>query len=147
MEKLNADNLKIHESKNAVKHPKSCERPEDQSTQASICDGLTAYMVPEFSDELINDLTNDNDIIFNKKYKQETYKNDALFYIYLTHGGRTVKLYAYGYKKGGFENIDNLGNLYFVSADWFILDIFNPLTQKQFYKLTPIIYYFNKQEF
>ena len=146
MEKLNANNLKIHESKNGVepnKHAKVCEQTEDQSTQASICYGLTAYMVPEFSDELINDLTNENDIIFNKNYKQETYKNNALFYIYLTYKGRTVKLYAYGYKPEGFKNIDNLGNLYFVCAEWFILDIFNPLTQGQFYKLTPIIYNFD----
>ena len=30
------------------------------------------YVIPEFSDALINDITNDNDIIYNKKYKPET---------------------------------------------------------------------------
>ena len=102
-------------------------------------------MVPEFSDGLINDLTNDNDIIFNKNHKPETYKNKALFYIYLTHEGRTVKLYAYGYKPEGYKNIDNLGNLYFVCADWFIMSSFNPLSPAQFYILMSVIYYFNKQ--
>ena len=147
MEKLNANNLKIHESKNGVepnKHAKVCEQTEDQSTQASICDGLITYMVPEFSDGLINDLTNDNDIIFNKNHKPETYKNKALFYIYLTHEGRTVTLYAYGYKPEGYKHIDNLGNLYFGCADWFLMSGFAPFTHSQFYKLMLLMYNFKE---
>ena len=149
---LSIINLKIHELNNNVKSDKDIKPPtydlHSESTQEPPNnDDVITYTVPEFSDGLINDLTNDNDIIFNKNYKPETYKNKALFYIYLTHEGRTVTLYAYGYKPEGYKHIDNLGNLYFGCADWFILDIFNPLTQKPFYKLTPIIYYFNKQYF
>ena len=101
------------------------------------------YIVPEFNDALIKDLTNDKDIIYNKNYKPETYKNDALFYIKLTHGGRTVILTAYGYKPHGYKHIDNLGNMYFVSNDWFIMSSFNPFTQAQFYKLMATMYYFH----
>ena len=50
----------------------------EQSTQASTTD---KYNVPEFNEELINNLTNDNNIIYNKKHKQETYLNNALFYM------------------------------------------------------------------
>ena len=101
------------------------------------------YVIPEFSDALINDLTDENHIIYNQNHKQETYKNNALFYIYLTHEGRTVKLYAYGYKPEGYKHIDNLGNMFFVCNEWFILDIFNPFTKEQFYKLMFMLYNFD----
>ena len=146
---LNVINLKIHDLNNNVKNKDIKPATYDQSSESThdpqSCDGLISYIVPEFSDGLINDLTNDNDIIFNKNHKPETYKNKALFYIYLTHEGRTVTLYAYGYKPEGYKHIDNLGNLYFGCADWFIMSSFNPLTQNQFYKLMSVIYYFNKQ--
>ena len=102
------------------------------------------YVIPEFSDELIYDLTDENGIIYNTNHKQETYKNNALFYIYLTHKGRTVKLYAYGYNKPeGYKHIDNLGNMYFVCDDWFLMSSFNPFTKEQFYKLMFMLYNFD----
>ena len=39
----------------------------EQSTQASTTEGDT-YTVPEFNNELINDLTNDEHIIYNKPF-------------------------------------------------------------------------------
>ena len=101
------------------------------------------YVIPEFSDELIYDLTDENHIIYNTNHKQETYKNNALFYIYLTHDKRTVKLFAYGYKPLEYKHIDNLGNMFFVCSDWFILDIFNPFTKEQFYKMMFMLYNFD----
>ena len=101
------------------------------------------YVIPEFSDTLIDDITNDNDIIYNKNYKQETYKAQPLFYINFTRNERTIKLFAFGYKPDKYKNIDNLGNLYLVSDDWFVISGFQPFKKEQFYKLMFIIYYFN----
>ena len=101
------------------------------------------YVIPEFNTELIYDLTDADGIIYNTNYKHETYKNNALFYIYLTHDKKTVKLYAYGYKPEGYKHIDNLGNMYFVCAEWFIMSSFNPFTKEQFYKMMFIMYNFN----
>ena len=101
------------------------------------------YVIPEFSDALINDITNDKDIIYNKNYKLETYKAQALFYIKLTHAERAVTLYAFGYKPDGYKNMDSLGNMYFVCNDWFIMSSFNPFKQEQFYKLMATMYCFD----
>ena len=109
----------------------------EQSTHASTTD---QYNIPEFNEELINNLTNDNNIIYNKKHKQETYLNNALFYMLYTKNGRTVKINAYGYKPPNYKYIEQLGNLYFVSCEWFILFKTDPFNINQFYKLTDIIY-------
>ena len=100
------------------------------------------YVIPEFSDALIDDITNDKDIIYNKNYKLETYKAQALFYIKLTHAERAVTLYAFGYKPDGYKNMDSLGNMYFVCNEWFIMSGFSPFTQAQFYNLMTIMYNF-----
>ena len=104
---LSTNNCKIHELNNgvidvihtrcitpAIKNLIDIYEQSSQSTQASKHD-IIDYIVPEFNDDLIDDLTNDKDIIYNKGYKPETYKNKALFYIKLTHGGRTVTLFAF----------------------------------------------------
>ena len=52
-----------------------------------------------------------------------------------TDNGRTVKLYAYGYKPTNYKHIKHLGNLYFGCNEWFIL------FTNEFHKLTEIIYY------
>ena len=113
---------------------------EDQ-TGAEEEDNL--YVIPEFSNVLIDDLNNDNDIIYNKHYKEETYKNEALFYINYTEKGRTVKLLAFGYKPEGYKHMGNLGNMYFVSNTYFVLMRCEPFNMEQFYKLTNIMYCFN----
>ena len=137
---LSITNLKIHDLNNNVKNkdikPTVCDH-SSESTRDDI-----NYIVPKFSDDLINDLTDINNIIYNKKYKLETYKNKALFYIQLTHQGREVKLYAYGYKPNGYKNIDNLGLIWFVSKEWFLISGFAPFTQDQFYKLMSLMYNF-----
>ena len=124
----------------------------EQTTTASAEDQTGAeeeennYVIPEFSNVLIDDLTNDKEIIYNKHYKQDTYKGKALFYINWTKRGRTVRLNAYGYKPDGYKHIENLGNLYFASEKWFVLMGISPLTIEQFYKLTNTIYCFNPQD-
>ena len=145
---LSTINLKIHELNNNVKNDKDINPAtydqSSESTQAPTNNDVITYIVPKFSDDLINDLTDDNNIIYNKNYKLETYKNKALFHIQLTHQGREVKLYAYGYKPDGYKNIDNLGNMYFVCADWFLMSGFAPFTQDQFYKLMSLMYNFKE---
>ena len=141
--------LKIHELNNNVKNdkdikPATYDLSSESTQEPPNNDDVITYIVPKFSDGLINDLTSDTNIIYNKNYKTETYKNNAIFYIQLTHQGRAVKLYAYGYKPDGYKNIDNLGNMYFVSADWFIMSSFNPFTQDQFYKLMLLMYNFKE---
>jgi len=121
----------------------------EQTTTATIEDQMGAdlddnlYVIPEFCDALIDDLNNDNDIIFNKHYKEDTYKNEALFYINYTEKGRTVRLEAYGYKPEGYKHIDNLGNMYFVSNTYFVLMGREPFNIEQFHKLANIMYCFN----
>ena len=143
---LNVINLKIHELNNNVKNKDIKPATYDQSSESThdpqSGDDVINYIVPKFSDDLINDLTDINNIIYNKNYKLETYKNKALFYIQLTHQGREVKLYAYGYKPNGYKNIDNLGLIYFVSTEWFLISGFAPFTQDQFYKLMSLMYNF-----
>ena len=148
---LNVINLKTHNLNNTVKNkdirPATCDQSNEsthdpQSDPQS--DDETNYIIPKFSDDIINDLEDDNNIIFNKNHKPETYKNKALFYIYLTHEGRTVTLYAYGYKPEGYKHIDNLGNLYFGCADWFLMSGFAPFTHSQFYKLMLLMYNFKE---
>ena len=153
---LNTNNLKIHELNNgvidvihtrcitpAIKKLIDIYEQSSESTQASKHDVID-YIVPEFNDDLINDLTNDKDIIENKNYKPETYKNKAWFYIKLTHGERVVNLFAVGHKPpSGYKHVDNLGNMYFVSDDWFIISGFSPFTQTQFYKLMETMYCFH----
>ena len=102
------------------------------------------YVIPEFNTELIYDLTDADGIIYNTNYKHETYKNNALFYIYLTHDKKTVKLYAYGYKPPeGYKHIDNLGNMFFVCSERFILGGYTPFNKEQFYILMFILYNFD----
>ena len=79
---LNAINLKIHELNNNVKNDKDIKPAtydqSSESTQEPPNNDVINYIVPKFSDGLINDLTSDNNIIYNKNYKTETYKNNAL---------------------------------------------------------------------
>ena len=99
------------------------------------------YNIPEFTADLINNLTNEGEIIYNKNHKDDTYLNNALFYMLWTNHGRTVKLYAYGYKPTNYKHIKQLGNLYFGCSDWFVLFTIDPFNSNEFHKLTDIIYY------
>ena len=112
----------------------------EQSTQASTADGET-YNTPEFNSELIDDLTNEEHIIYNKKFKQETYLNQPLFYINYTHNNKVIALNVYGYKPDNYKFIDKLGNLYIASNKPFYLIGCEPFKQEYFYKLMYIIYY------
>jgi hypothetical protein len=103
------------------------------------------YNMPLFNDELINDLTNDRDIIYNKNYRQDTYLNNALFYMLWKYNGREVKIYAYGYRPTNYKYVEQLGNLYFSSNEWIVLFGTAPFNIQQFYKLVDIIYY-NEEE-
>ena len=154
--KLSTKNLKIHELNNGVIDVMQtrCITPaikkiidiyeQSTNTQTSTQDLIDdIYIIPEFSDELINDLINDKDIIYNKNYKQETYKNHALFYKKWTRKGRTVTLKAYGYKPTAYKYIEHLGNLYFASNEWFLIYDFEPFVAEQFYKLTDTMYCFH----
>ena len=102
------------------------------------------YNIPEFNDELINDIEDDKDIFYNKHYKQDTYKGEALFYINWTCGDRKFIIKAYGYKPDGYKHIDNLGNMYFVSNTYFVLMGREPFNIDQIYKLTNTMYCFDK---
>ena len=93
----------------------------EQSTQASLTEEQHLYNIPEFSEDLINNLNNEGNIIYNKDHKEDAYLNKALFYMPWTDNGRTVKLYAYGYKPTNYKHIKQLGNLYFGCSDWFVL--------------------------
>ena len=112
----------------------------EQSTQATTADGET-YNAPEFNSELIDDLTNEEHIIYNKKFKQETYLNHPLFYINYTYNNKTVKLNIYGYKPEDYKFIDKIGNLYIASNKPFYLIGCEPFKPEEFYKLMYIIYY------
>ena len=112
----------------------------EQSTQATTADGET-YNAPEFNSELIDDLTNEEHIIYNRKFKQETYLNQPLFYINYTYNNKTVKLNIYGYKPEDYKFIDKIGNLYIASNKPFYLIGGEPFKPEEFYKLMYIIYY------
>jgi len=112
----------------------------EQSTQASTEDGET-YNAPEFNSELIDDLTNEEHIIYNRNFKQETYLNQPLFYINYTYNNKIIKLYAHGHKPDNYKFIDNLGNLYLCSNKPFYLIGCEPFKPEEFYKLMYIIYY------
>ena len=114
----------------------------EQSTQASATSEQQQYYnVPEFNEQLIDNLTNEGNIIYNKRYKQETYLNNALFYILWNYKGWQVKIYAYGFKPSNYTYVEQLGNLYFVSNKWFILFKCEPFNITQFNKLVDVIYY------
>ena len=93
-----------------------------------------AYEVQKFNDDIINNLENETDFIYNNNYKQETYFNQPLFYINYNVNNKNIVLYAYGYKPSNHSYIDNLGNLYVCSNTPFILCRCEPFTTKQFYK-------------
>ena len=67
---LNVINLKIHELNNNVKNKDIKPATYDQSSESmhdpQSCDDVINYIVPKFSDDLINDLTDINNIIYNK---------------------------------------------------------------------------------
>ena len=92
------------------------------------------YYTPEFKDELIECLTNDKHIIYNKYYKQDTYLNKALFYMLWNYNGREVKIYAYGHRPHNHKYVEQLGNLYFSADEWFVLFRTEPFNRSQFYK-------------
>ena len=102
---------------------------------------MDLYEVPEFDNEFINDLTNEEHIIYNTKYKQETYLNQPLFYINYIYNNKKTILYAHGYKPDNYKFIDKLGNLYLCSNKPFYLTGSEPFKHEQFYKLMYIIYY------
>jgi hypothetical protein len=104
----------------------------------------TEYITPQFTDELINELTNDKNIIYNKNYKPKTYLNNALFYMLWKYKEREVKIYAYGYKPNNYKYVEQLGNLYFSANEWFVLFRTEPFNINQFYKLVDIIYEFEQ---
>lgn len=112
----------------------------EQSTQASTTDN-NKYTVPEFNDGLIDDLTSDEHIIYNKQFKQETYLNQPLFYINYNYNNKTNTLYAHGHRPDNYKFIDKLGNLYLCSNKPFYLTGCEPFKHEQFYKLMYIIYY------
>ena len=112
----------------------------EQSTRASTTEDST-YTVPEFNDELIDNLTNDEHIIYNRHYKQETYLNQPLFYINYTYNNKNITLYAHGHKPENYKFIDNLGNLYLCSNKPFYFTGCEPFKHEQFLKLMYIIYY------
>jgi hypothetical protein len=114
------------------------EHTETDSTRDTETD---SYYIPEFNDDLINVLTNNKDIIYNKNYKQETYLNNALFYMLWRYEEREVKIYAYGYRPTNYKYVEQLGNLYFSANEWFILFRTEPFNIQQFYKLVDVIYY------
>ena len=101
---------------------------------------LDAYEVQEFNEDIINNLENETEFIYNKNYKQETYFNQPLFYINYNFNNKNVVLYAYGYKPANYKYVDNLGNLYFFSNTPFSLFRCEPFNTKQFYKIMDIIY-------
>ena len=105
-------------------------------------DTLTNYTIPEFSTELIEDLTNEEHIIYNKNFKEETYLKEALFYMdYTTINNKTVKLTMYGYKPEGYKFLHNLGNLYIAYNSPFYLIGIEPFKAPDFHKLANIVYY------
>lgn len=112
----------------------------EQSTSASNTTEQDTYKPPQFNDAIIDNLECEKDIIYNKNYKQETYLKNALFYIKWHNQNKEVKIYAYGYKPSNYKYIQQLGNLYFSSNDFFILFRCEPFNTKQFYKLMDIIY-------
>ena len=103
----------------------------EQSTRASITEDST-YKIPEFNNELIDYLTNDEHIIYNKHYKQETYLNQPLFYINYTYRNKTIAIYAHGHKPDNYKFIDNLGNLYLCSNKPFYFTGCEPLNTNIF---------------
>jgi len=117
----------------------------EQSTRASITEDST-YKIPEFNNELIDYLTNDEHIIYNKHYKQETYLNQPLFYINYTYRNKTIALYAHGHKPDNYKFIDNLGNLYLCSNKPFYFTGCEPFKHEHFLKLMHIIYYNDNDE-
>ena len=70
------------------------------------------YIVPEFNDELISELTNERHIIYKKQFKQETYLNQPLSYINYTYNDKHTILYGYGHKPDNYIFIGTLGELY-----------------------------------
>ena len=102
---------------------------------------MDLYEVQEFNSELINDITTDEHIIYNTKFKQETYLNQPLFYINYTYRDKTSCLYVFGYKPDSYKFVDNLGNLYLCSNTPFYLTGCEPFKCEDFYKLMFIIYY------
>ena len=97
--------------------------------------------MPEFNIELIDDLTNEEQIIYNKQFKQETHLNQPRFYVNYTYNNKTATLYAHGYKPKKYKFIGNLGNMYVCSNKPFRLTGCEPFKHEQFYKLMYIIYY------
>ena len=147
---LNEYTLNAHELSenltNVIKHKnikpsiKKIIELYEQSTRASITEDST-YKIPEFNNELIDYLTNDEHIIYNKHYKQETYLNQPLFYINYTYRNKTIAIYAHGHKPDNYKFIDNLGNLYLCSNKPFYFTGCEPFKHEHFLKLMHIIYY------
>jgi hypothetical protein len=131
--------LKRKQIKPAIKNlMDKYEHTETDSTRDTETD---YYNIQEFKDELIECLTNDKHIIYNKYYKQDTYLNKALFYMLWNYNGREVKIYAYGHKPNNYKYVEQLGNLYFSANEWFVLFRTEPFNINQFYKLVDTIYY------
>ena len=110
----------------------------EESTRASTyLNEYFNYAPPLLSDEIINNLCKEDDIIFNTEFKEETYNNKPLFYINFSIDGTGInnKIYVFGYNPGEYNYVINKYGLYFCcNAPFFYLGI-APFTLQQYYKL------------
>ena len=95
------------------------------------------YVPPLLSDDIINSLTKDNNIIFNKYLKNDTYYNKPLFYINFRLDGTNLNntVYVYGYNPGNYTYYVCKNGLYLCSNNPFFFLGIAPFTLKQYYTL------------
>ena len=93
-----------------------------------------AYEVQTFSVDIIHNLNEDGEMIYNRNHKQDTCVNQPLFYINYNVNHNNIVLHAYGYKPPNRKYIDNLCKLYVCSKTPFSLFRCEPFNTKQFYK-------------
>ena len=105
----------------------------------STCDNsdYLNYEPQLLNDDIINSLTKDNNIIYNKHIKDDTYYNKPLFDINFCLDGTNINnmFYAYGYNPGNYKYIVCKYDLYLCSNNAFFFLGVAPFSLKQYYTL------------
>ena len=112
--------------------------PLDCSTCATSEDLKSDYSPPLLNDNIIYNLVKEDNIIYNKEFKTDTYKSHPLFFVNFNVSDTTINttVYAFGYKPLQKYNymVCKFG-LYFCSNLPFFFIGIDPFTLKQYYTL------------